>query len=64
MGENKKLRKKIASLRRVVRDHEEKMRHEQALARPDEGVIGTWLREIAAANKKIDSYMRRLKKEW
>jgi hypothetical protein len=31
---------------------------------PDEGVIRTWQREIAAAGKKIDSYTRRLKREW
>jgi hypothetical protein len=33
-------------------------------AKPDEGVIRAWQREIAAARNKIDSLTRRLKREW
>jgi hypothetical protein len=64
MGRNRELRKKIASQDEVIRDHEEKIQQERARPQPDEGVIRTWQREIAAARKKIDSYTRRLKREW
>jgi len=64
MGQNKELRKKIASLHDVVRNHEVKIRTERARPQPGEGVIIPWQREITAARKKIDSYTRRLKKEW
>jgi len=64
MSRNRELRKKIASQDEVIRDHEEKIRQERMKPQPDEGVIRTWQREIAAAGKKIDSYTRRLKGEW
>jgi hypothetical protein len=64
MSRNRELRKKIASQDEVIRDHEEKIRQERMKPQPDEGVIRTWQREIAAAGKKIDSYTRRLKREW
>jgi predicted nucleic acid-binding Zn-ribbon protein len=64
MGRNKKLRKKIAALKEVAEDHEEKTRREEMKAVPDEGAIRTWQREITAARNKIDSLTRRLKREW
>jgi hypothetical protein len=64
MGGNKKLRKKIAARKAVAEAHEEKIRRERMKAEPDEGLIRTWQREVAAARNKIDSLTRRLKKEW
>lgn len=42
---------------------QEKIRREQMKPEPDEGLIRTWQREIAAARNKIDSLTRRLRKE-
>jgi uncharacterized protein HemX len=64
MGRNRELRKRIASQDEVVRDHEQKIRQERMKLQPDEGVVRTWQREIAAARKKVDSLTRRLKREW
>jgi hypothetical protein len=64
MGRNKELRKKIAAQRVVAEKHEEKIRREREKPEPDEGVIRTWQREIAAARNKLDSLTRRLRKEW
>jgi hypothetical protein len=64
VGTDKELRKKIAAQREVAEEHEEKIRRERMKSDPDEGAIRTWQREIAAATKKIDSYTRRLKREW
>jgi hypothetical protein len=64
MGRNTELRKKIAALRGVAEEHEEKVQRERMKAEPDEGVIRTWQREIVAARNKIDSLTRRLKREW
>lgn len=64
MGRNRELRRKIAAQEKVVEEHEEKIRQERLKPQPDEGVIRTWQREVAAARKKIESLPRRLKKEW
>jgi len=64
MSRNRELRKRIVSQDEVVRDHEQKIRQERMKPQPDEGVIRTWQREIAAARKKVDSLTRRLKREW
>jgi hypothetical protein len=64
MGRNRELRKRIVSQDEVIRDHEQKIRQERMKPQPDEGVIRTWQREIAAARKKVDSLTRRLKREW
>jgi hypothetical protein len=64
MGRNRELRKKIAAQEKVVEVHEERIRQERMKAQPDEGVIRTWQREVAAARKQIDSLTRRLGREW
>ena len=64
MGRNKELRKKIAALKEVAEKHEEKTRRERMKPEPDEGIIRTWQREVAAARNKIDTLTRRLKREW
>ena len=64
MGRNKELRKKIAARRKVVEEHEEKVRREQMKPEPDDGLIRTWQREIGAARNKIDLLTCRLKREW
>jgi hypothetical protein len=64
MGRNKELRKKIAGLREVVEDHEEKIRREQMKPMPNESYIRGWRREINAARENIERLVRRLKREW
>ena len=64
MGRNKELRKKIAARRKVAEEHEEKVRQERIKPEPDEGLVRTWEREIAAARKKIDQLTRRLERDW
>ncbi len=64
MGRNRELRRKIAAQEKVVEIHEDRIRQERAKSNPDEGVIRTWQREVAAARKKIDLLGRRLKREW
>jgi hypothetical protein len=64
MGRNKELRKKIAALREVAEEHEEKIRRERMKPMPNESYIRGWMREINAARKKIEGLVRRLKREW
>ena len=64
MGRNKELRKKVAAWRKVIEEHEEKVRRERMRPEPDEGLVRSWQREIAAARNKTDSLTRRLKREW
>jgi hypothetical protein len=64
MGRNRELRKKIAAQRKVVEAHEEKIRGELKKPIPNESYVLGWRREISAATQKINSMIRRLKREW
>jgi hypothetical protein len=64
MGRNKELRKKIAGLKGVIEDHEEKIRQEQRKSLPNESYVLGWKREINTARETIDHLVRRLKREW
>lgn len=64
MGRNKDLRKRIASWRKVVERHEEKIRVERMKLQPNEASIRVWQREIETARKKVAQLSRRLKREW
>ena len=64
MGRNKELRKKIAALRQVAEQHDEKIRLEQTKPTPNEFYIRGWKREINTAAKTIDQLVRRLRREW
>jgi len=59
---NKRLRKKIESLKKQVRQHEDKLRKERMKNSPDEGMIRHWEVEIASFRAGIDKIMRRLNK--
>jgi hypothetical protein len=64
MGRNKELRKKIAAQREVAEEHEEKIRRERMKPMPNESYIRGWRREINSATEKIETLVRRLKREW
>ena len=59
---NKRLIKKIESLKKQVRQHEDKLRKERMKNSPDEGMIRHWEVEIASFRAGIDKIMRRLNK--
>ena len=59
---NKRLRKKIESLKKQVRQHEDKLRKERMKNSPDEGMIRHWEVEISSFRAGIDKIMRRLNK--
>jgi len=64
MGRNKDLRKKIAGWRRVIEQHEEKIRAELSKPRPDGSLIEHWRSEIQAVEVKIADLTRRLERNW
>ena len=64
MERNEGLRKKIAALREVVEEHEEKIRREQMKPMPNDSYIRGWRREIDTVRGSIERLVRRLKREW
>ena len=50
--------------REVIEDHEEKIRRERMKPMPNESYIRGWRREINSATEKIETLVRRLKREW
>jgi hypothetical protein len=63
-GRNKELRMKIASVRREIDEHTEKIRQEWTKERPDEGVVAHWQHEIDAHQKRLERLVRRLTRGW
>ncbi|MEK6681782.1 MAG: hypothetical protein AABY79_07425 [Nitrospirota bacterium] len=59
---NKRLKKKIESLKKQIMQHEDKIRKERIKNFPDEGMIRHWEVEIASFRKGIEKIMRRLNK--
>ena len=64
MGRNKDLRKKIAGRRRMIREHEEKIRFELSKPCPDEFLIAHWRSEIKVVEETIIALTRRLERNW
>jgi len=56
----KKLRKKIESLRKQIKEHEEKIEAERKKSFPHEGCIAHWEREIMTFEKQIEKAMKKL----
>ena len=56
----KRLRQKISSLEKRIREHEEKVVTEKLRVEPDEGLISHWEREIRAIRKALDKARKRL----
>ncbi len=59
---NKRLKKKIESLKKQIIRHEDKIRKEEMKNSPDERMINHWEVEIASFKKGIEKIMRRLNK--
>lgn len=62
MGNNKRLRRKIESLKNQIKQHEDKIKRERIKNFADEGMIKHWEVEIASFKKGIEKIMRRLNK--
>jgi len=56
----KRLRQKISSLGKRIKEHEEKVAAEKSRIDPDEGLISHWEREIRAFRKASDKAKKRL----
>lgn len=56
----KRLRHKISSLEKRIREHEEKIIIEKSRVEPDEGLIFHWEREIAAFRKALEKARKKL----
>ncbi len=63
MGRNKRLKERIATLRRRVQLHEDKKRREWHKETPDPGSIEHWQAEIDNWKKQIERAEQRLKKQ-
>jgi len=59
---NKRLKNKIESLKKQIRQHEDKIRKERIKNSPDEGMIKHWEVEIASFRTGMEKIMRRLNK--
>ena len=59
---NKRLKKKIESLKKQIRQHEDKIRKEKIKNYPEEGMIKHWETEIASFRTGMLKVMRRLNK--
>ena len=57
---NRALKKRIASLRRLIAEHQAKIAIELARARPDSGLIRHWQTEIEAFQTGVDRALKRL----
>ena len=55
MGRNKDLREKIASIRRKIGEHEDKIRREHAKTQPNQNFIVHWEHEIDAHKNVLSS---------
>jgi peptidoglycan hydrolase CwlO-like protein len=62
VGENKRLRKQIASLGARVDEHMVKIAKESEKPNPDQGWIDHWQGEIRGWQKQIEEKQRRLKR--
>ncbi len=62
MGRNRDLRRKIASLRLRIGEHESKIQRQSAEHSPDEGLIEHWRHEISAWEKEVVRLARRLER--
>ena len=63
MGRNKRLKERIATLRRRVQLHEDKKRREWNKETPDPGLIEHWQVEIDNWKKQIERTEQRLKRQ-
>jgi hypothetical protein len=63
MGRSKKLRKKLAGLKKDSDKHREKIAAESRKAQPDWDLIAHWEREIAVSLAKQTKVERSLKRE-
>lgn len=63
MGRNKTLKERIATLRRRVRQHENKIRRQRRSKVPDMGVIDHWKAEIDTWKRQIARAQRRLERQ-
>ena len=57
---NRALKRRIASLRRRIVEHEEKMAAERMQSRPDRGLIKHWQVEIDAFNVNLERALKRI----
>ncbi len=64
MGRNKDLRRKIVSTKRMVEEHESKIRRERMKSHPDEDLIAHWETEINVWKDQVEQWTRRLRREW
>ena len=64
MGRNRDLRRKIASLRRRIGEHEGKIQQQSAERSPDDGLIAHWRHEIDTWEKELARLARRLERNW
>jgi chromosome segregation ATPase len=56
----KRLRQKISSLEKRIKEHKEKVATEKSRIEPDEGLIFHWEREIRAFQEALDKAKKRL----
>ena len=59
---SKRLKIKIESLKKQIKQHEDKIRKERTKNSPDEGMIKHWEIEIASFRAGIEKIIRRLNK--
>lgn len=57
---NRALKRRIASLRRRIVEHEEKIASELETSRPDRGLIRHWQVEIDAFNISLERALKRI----
>ncbi|MCL6642502.1 MAG: hypothetical protein K6T71_04175 [Candidatus Bipolaricaulota bacterium] len=60
MGWRQKLRKRIASLERVIEEHRKKLAEEQAKPQPNQRLISYWEKEIRVRQETVERLKRRL----
>lgn len=60
MGENKKRRKQIEGLEKVIREHQEKIKKEMQKNQPDQILINVWEKHIRKAETNIRKKRSRL----
>lgn len=59
---NKRLKKKIESLNKQIKQHEDKIKREKISSSPDEGMLKHWEVEITAFRLSIEKTIRRFNK--
>jgi hypothetical protein len=60
LGWRQKLRKRIASLERVIEGHRKKLAEEQAKPQPNQRLIAYWEKEIRARQETVERLKRRI----